>query len=242
MSLHGAGGTGYAGESNDWDETLKEFGVGKFADWVEEEAKKGGLQTQEEYEAEATTRKLEAASLDELEEMEDDEDEKVLEAYRKKRLAEMKAAAAAIHSGGGRIMEISKSQWISEVSDAAKNNYVLVLLYKPGNDWCSLLERNLLDVARRFPLLKFVKIISTQAIPNFPDSRLPSILVYHKEDPIVQIGIESFGGGSSMNADDVEWALARYNIVKTEMAENPRGEAAGRSKVSFNYVGRSRGE
>ena len=50
-------------------------------------------------EAVASYDPLEKATLDELDELEDAEDEDVLAAYRKKRMAEKKAAAAAARFG-----------------------------------------------------------------------------------------------------------------------------------------------
>ena len=161
----------------------------------------------------------------------------MLARYRQTRLREMQLQAAAAQCLAGGLPEISKSQWTEQVTEAAYKSKVVVLLYKPGEDWCALLERQLIEVARRFPLTKFVKIVFTHAISNFPESSLPALLIYDGDKPIQQIlGVSAYGGGSKMTPDDVEWALHIRGVVKSEMEENPRtgGKDSG---VRYDYVG-----
>lgn len=44
---------------------------------------------------------------------------------------------------------------------------------------CGVLLTCLEELATRYPATKFVKIISTDCIPNYPDRNLPTILVYN---------------------------------------------------------------
>lgn len=39
---------------------------------------------------------------------------------------------------------------------------------------CALLQ----ELAQKYPQSKFVRIISTEAIPQYPDSNLPTVIVY----------------------------------------------------------------
>jgi hypothetical protein len=51
------------------------------------------------------------------------------------------------------------------------------------------------DLASKYPGTKFVKIISTDCIPNYPDSNLPTLLVYLNGAVKKNItGLASFGG------------------------------------------------
>ena len=53
----------------------------------------------------------------------------------------------------------------------------------------------MLAAARAHPEVKFMKIIATQCIENFPDSRCPAVLLYHAGALVKQIiGIASWGG------------------------------------------------
>lgn len=51
------------------------------------------------------------------------------------------------------------------------------------------------ELAKKYPATKFVKIISTECIPNYPDKNLPTVLIY-KDTKCLQhlIGLGPFGG------------------------------------------------
>lgn len=44
---------------------------------------------------------------------------------------------------------------------------------------CGVLMQCIEELAARYPATKFVKIISTDCIPNYPDCNLPTLLVYN---------------------------------------------------------------
>lgn len=74
--------------------------------------------------------KLSNLDLDELDELEDSEDEAVLEEYRKKRIAEMKALSEK--SKFGIVKEISGQDYVTEVNKAGADIWVVLHLYKQG--------------------------------------------------------------------------------------------------------------
>lgn len=54
--------------------------------------------------------------------------------------------------------------------------------------------RSLEELATKYPATKFVKIISTDCIPNYPDRNLPTLLVYNNGAVKANhVGIHSFG-------------------------------------------------
>ncbi|XP_021890351.1 phosducin-like protein 3 [Carica papaya] len=130
---------------------------------------------------------------DELEGLEDDlDDDRFLEEYRKKRLAEMREAAKIIKYGS--VIPISGSDFVREVSQAPPDVWVVVILYKEGFPECGLLMNCLENLATRYPATKFVKIISTDCIPNYPDYNLPTLLVYNNGAVKANyVGLHSFG-------------------------------------------------
>ncbi|CAG8524553.1 1279_t:CDS:2 [Diversispora eburnea] len=71
---------------------------------------------------------LEDKTLDELDELEDEEDERILLEYRQKRIAEMKAEVS--RERFGHVMQISKPDFVREVSEASKDVWVVVHLFK----------------------------------------------------------------------------------------------------------------
>lgn len=135
-------------------------------------------------------------TAEELEELEDDpdlDDDRFLEDYRKKRLAEMRAAARVARFGS--VVPISGSDFVREVSQAPNDVWVVVLLYKDSIPECGLLLQCLEELAKRYPATKFVKIISTDCIPNYPDRNVPTILVYNNSAvKATYVGLHHFGG------------------------------------------------
>ncbi|KAG6424795.1 hypothetical protein SASPL_115215 [Salvia splendens] len=136
---------------------------------------------------------IDGKTEEELEDLEDDlDDDRFLEEYRKKRLVEMREASKVAKFGS--VIPISGSDFVREVSQAPQDVWVVVLLYKDGFPECRVLLQCLEDLAKRYPATKFVKIISTECIPNYPDRNLPTILVYNNSAvKATHVGIHSFG-------------------------------------------------
>ena len=51
------------------------------------------------------------------------------------------------------------------------------------------------ELAFKYPGTKFVKIVSTECIPSYPDQNLPTVLVYHRTQCVRTLaGLGAFGG------------------------------------------------
>ncbi|PKI59263.1 phosducin-like protein 3 [Punica granatum] len=131
----------------------------------------------------------------ELEDLEDDpdlDDDRFLVEYRKKRLAEIREAVKVQKYGS--LIPISGSDFVREVSQAPPEVWVVVILYKDGIQECGVLMQCLDELAAKYPATKFVKIISTDCIPNYPDRNLPTLLVYNNGAVKANyVGLHSFG-------------------------------------------------
>ena len=58
-----------------------------------------------------------------------------------------------------------------------------------------MLGECLTELAKKYPQSKFVKIISTECIPNYPDKNVPTVLVYKNTQCLQHlIGLAPFGG------------------------------------------------
>jgi len=44
---------------------------------------------------------------------------------------------------------------------------------------CQVLKACMQDLAAQYKYVKFLTILSTECIPNYPDENLPTLLVYH---------------------------------------------------------------
>ncbi|XP_061959843.1 uncharacterized protein LOC133680846 [Populus nigra] len=138
---------------------------------------------------------IDSKTEEELEFLEDDldlDDDRFLQEYRKKRLTEMREATKIVRFGS--VVPISGSDFVREVSQAGPDVWVVVLLYKDGYAECGVLMKCLEELAVKYPGTKFVKIVSTDCIPNYPDHHLPTLLVYNNGAVKANYaGLRSFG-------------------------------------------------
>ncbi|XP_058115619.1 uncharacterized protein LOC131258363 isoform X1 [Magnolia sinica] len=151
---------------------------------------------------------------EELEDLEDDrdlDDDRFLEEYRKKRLAEMREAVRV--SKFGSMVPIAGADFVREVSQAPPDVWVVVFLHKEGIPECKILSSCLEELATRYPATKFVKIISTECIPNYPDRNLPTLLVYNNSAvKATYVGLHHFGS-QKCTPEGVALALCESNPV-----------------------------
>jgi hypothetical protein len=150
---------------------------------------------------------LSLASLDELDELlEEDENEKAINAYREKRLQELKEQQA--RNRWGSVYDISRNDWISEVTECSKSCWVIVHLYQDSVIECNLVEDAFIKLAPKFKYVKFIKIRSTQAVENWPDRNLPTIFLYHDGELKLQVITLNSLGGKRMTANGIYLLLS----------------------------------
>lgn len=59
---------------------------------------------------------------------------------------------------------------------------------------CGVLLQCLEELATKYPATKFVKIVSTDCIPNYPDRNVPTVLVYNNSAvKATHLGLLPFG-------------------------------------------------
>lgn len=158
--------------------------------------------------------------LDELDELEDSEDEAIIQEYRNKRIAEMKASAE--RSKFGTVREISGQDYVNEVNKAGEGIHVVLHLYERGIPLCALINQLMVNLAARNPETKFLKSIATTCIPNFPEKNLPSIFIYYEGQLQKQIIGPVELRGEKLTIDEFEYMLGQYGAIKTEIKEDPR--------------------
>uniref|UniRef100_A0A8D9BCA4 Viral IAP-associated factor homolog n=1 Tax=Cacopsylla melanoneura TaxID=428564 RepID=A0A8D9BCA4_9HEMI len=162
---------------------------------------------------------MEDMNLSDLDELEDEEDERVLAEYRAKRIAEMKEMVA--RSKFGQVIEINGDTYVSEVNNAGEGVWVVLHLYRQGIPLCSLINYHLAELAAKFPTTKFIKSISTTCIPNYPDKNLPTLFIYYEGKMKSQmVGAEEFR--ANMNVEELEYILGQAKAVPTSITEDPR--------------------
>lgn len=180
---------------------------------------------------------LSELDLDELNEREDDideEEERIFEAYRRARMAEMKAAQERARFGD--VREISKDEYVREVNKAGEGIWVVLHVYKQGVPLCTLLNQHITNLARKFPDTKFLRSVSSVCIPNYPDKNLPTIFMYYEGDMKKQwVGPMEFGG-MNLTQDELEWKFSQVGAVKTTLETNPKKQVADHMTSSIRQA------
>lgn len=178
-------------------------------------------------------KELEDCDLDELDELEDEEDERILEEYRRRRMQEMQLQASK--EKYGEVTEISKPDFVKEVSEASNETPVIVFLYKSGIPESRLVEDRLNTLARKFKATKFVRIVASNCIENYPDRNVPTLLLYRDGQPIGQLVGSANLGGKAVTVQDLEWILKRYEMVESDMTEDPSKNEARGGKTHMTF-------
>jgi hypothetical protein len=127
---------------------------------------------------------------------------------RHQRIHEMQKAASRPRFGT--LEGIRGSEFVQKVTEASAEVWVVVLLYKESHEACALLLSCFEDLAAKYPSSKFVKIISTDCIPNYPDQNLPTVLIYHggavKHN---LVGLAHWGGRTTTPEQVGGWTAGR---------------------------------
>jgi len=161
---------------------------------------------------------FENKTLQQLNEIEDDEDEDFLTQFRKKRLQEMKEN---YQGKFGKVFIINKKEYVRQVNQASENGWVCLHLaqeYVPTSEKLTVVWK---ELAQRFPNIKFVEGVANKIVEYFPDGSVPAIFLYHKGECQHQIIGPSKVGGERVSADVVEWILAQKDILTTNLDEDP---------------------
>jgi hypothetical protein len=142
-----------------------------------------------------------------------------------------------INDRWGQVYEISRDEWVSEVTECSKTCCVMVHLYSDSVPQCLLVEDSFLTLAAKFRHVKFMKIRSTQAVENWPDRNLPTIFVYIDGELKHQVLTLKSIGGNSCRADSLEWWLAEKNIVNSDLDECPYSSGNANHKDRISRLG-----
>ncbi|KAI9342548.1 thioredoxin-like protein [Obelidium mucronatum] len=216
----------------EWNDILRAKGIIPEKEFTEEEIVNLVDETMEKkYGVTAGGEKiLEHCSLDELRELEDeidlDEDDRILEQYKKQRLAELHQLARKEIFGS--VTQISKPDYQKEVTDASKDVPVVILLFQNPLPSCKLVLAHLDTLARTHRAVKFLKIVADQCIPNYPDRNCPTMIIYKDGDLKANlVGIQSLGGINT-RAYDLERILVGYGVIQNGLLA-PSGAQRGES-------------
>eukprot|EP00658_Telonema_sp_P-2_P001914 TRINITY_DN1070_c0_g1_i10.p1 TRINITY_DN1070_c0_g1~~TRINITY_DN1070_c0_g1_i10.p1 ORF type:complete len:188 (+),score=64.29 TRINITY_DN1070_c0_g1_i10:136-699(+) len=142
--------------------------------------------------------------------------------YRESRMAELLDQQK--REKFGQLFQVKQDEYVKQITEASQElgaTPVFVHLYQDYIPECKLLNECWRELARRHKHIKFVCIRSTDANADFPDSALPTQLVYL--NGIVAdrtVGFKSHGG-DPFTPDGLEWLYAQKGWCQTELEEDP---------------------
>jgi hypothetical protein len=119
---------------------------------------------------------LESKNLEELKELEDDEDEDVIKMYQEKRMLELKELAKK-HKFG-KVLELRKQDYITEVTNAPQDVFVCLLLYQNYVEASNIMDKIWDYLSQKHVFVKFMKIIATNCIDKYKDDDVPGVIIY----------------------------------------------------------------
>ncbi|KAJ9096457.1 hypothetical protein QFC21_005279 [Naganishia friedmannii] len=149
---------------------------------------------------------LDSSSAQRLGEMAEDaadsDDERMFEAYRQKKVQEMKKmelAERGVAEGRG-LRQIGRDEFVREVSEASAKDVealgedgegrgtgVVCFLYKDSIPASNHLRQILNLLSPLHPLTRFLSVQGDQCIPNYPDKNIPTLLLYRNGDCLGQV-------------------------------------------------------
>jgi hypothetical protein len=130
---------------------------------------------------------------------EDEDDDRILQIYREQRIAALKEAQ--LKNRFGDVNEISKGDWIKEVTEESNSCWVVTHLFQDSFVECQLMDETIKVLAKKFPMVKFLRIRSTHAVENWPERNLPTLFIYHDGELQHQMMTLQAVGGTAMLPD-----------------------------------------
>lgn len=72
---------------------------------------------------------------------------------------------------------------------------MIVFLNEIRNEKCAVVDQHLRTLAARYPAVKFLRGEVSLCVPDFPDSNLPTLVIYFEGDVKTQyVGAKALGG------------------------------------------------
>jgi len=214
-------------EDTEWNDILRRKGILPKLQKEKQEDREEADQTEEKV-------NLDELEDDEFEDLLDKDDDEFLQQYRKQRIATLEALKAK--NKYGQVRQITGQDYVQEVNKAGDGVWVVLHLYRDGVQLCNVINHHFNELARQFPMTKFLKGVSTTVIPNYPDKNLPTIFVYHEGKMKAQIiGPQTFS--NNVSKDQLEWCFHEIGAVPSQLEKNPTEETRDAIQSSIRSSG-----
>jgi hypothetical protein len=142
------------------------------------------------------------------------------------------------------VREITFDKFDEECVAGSKDNAVIMMLYVPLSAACDKMEECLATLSKRHQMVKFVKMLATQGVKDFPPSDAPTVMTYLAGKRIKQfVKLDAFAGMQT-TPDVIEWDFAQWGLVKTDLENDPRPSFSMRvddRRERQKFIGRGQG-
>jgi hypothetical protein len=213
------------GETTEWEDIMRARGI-----WAPKTDAQLAREAADELEARAEEARaridpLEFKSAAELDVLEEEDaaygDSRVLDSYRARRVAEMRAAAARARFGA--VLPLTRPDFVREVNEAsADGTWVVLHLHQEHVEGSGLLARALGALAAAKRDVKFMVARADAIMEGYPDKNVPTLLLYC--EGVLKGQIVGLGelGGPRVSVKILEWVLHKRGVCKTELEDDPR--------------------
>ncbi|KAL0231931.1 hypothetical protein PCE1_002928 [Barthelona sp. PCE] len=170
----------------------------------------------------------------EFDSLDDEEDEAFMQALKAQRFR--KAKEFAENSRYGSLRQISKADYVREVSNV--DGWVVLLLHQDHLEISNLVRSCLCGLAKRYPTHKFVQIKADDCVEGYADQLVPTVLVYFDKVKMHNFVGPSAFGGERCTTDYLEYLFGQFEILETDFEEDPLPKISAGSRFNLTIHGR----
>ncbi|KAF5379877.1 hypothetical protein D9757_007187 [Collybiopsis confluens] len=179
----------------------------------------------------------------------DDETERMIDAYRRQRIADDKAMEKK--SRFGRVYPIGRDDYTREVTEASKINEEgdekeedIRNIYPTSLDSIPRSDRafeHIKTLAARYPRTKFVSIVGDKCIPNLPDGRIPMFIIYKKGE--IRNQVVAWGADKERRIEELEalfLVTGALHLPEQHATDNKEGSSGEEDEEDLDRSARMR--
>ena len=158
-----------------------------------------------------------------LDDVQSDEDDDALAAFRRKRMMELKQQQAT-HVFGV-VRHINGADYVAEITEGSANCWVVGAMIETGHEDCEALLQILRQVASRHRDVKFVSLLAKEAVAKLPAKMLPCVVFYYKGTLMKQLTeLTAWKQGKELSIESVERCLGRAGVLQLDEEDNDKDE------------------
>lgn len=170
---------------------------------------------------------LEEIKSDEDLDIENPEEDKFFEEYKRKKLEaygkiSQNDAKVVLKKFSG-VLEISAENYVRQVNEAGEDVPVLLNFYQDSVDISVKINHEFEHLATEFPKVKFLRTVATKCVPNFQNASLPYILYYRNgklQQTISAKELFVYRKLSAVALEDCFWKLGIPEFAKNKKKNN----------------------